>query len=321
MNIKEMKMSECNSILSAPGLKVFDISAKEAYINAYEISGSSLSNSCFLHRICWNVFFKYRYQVVGDVICLVADENKINQAHIVYPLGQFSNRELRDIIKYWKEIFKTYNKPLRIEFVDEVGLSRLHKCLDDEGFIWHYKKCVECFDYTYDISEYISLSGKKNRGKRHLWNQYLEGVNSYRLERIENKNIDECQQITEIWESQKGLEKKDLINTDHYPLYFFLKHINEIDNNSYILYRNEIAVAFFIASINGERCTFHFAKSDRTCTEANFLLHQLFLNSNCAKEIKVLNFEDDMGDVDIQRYKMHIAQSKLLEKYSVEVEE
>lgn len=313
-------MSECNSILFTPGLKEFDISTKEAYKNAYEISGSGLSNSCFLHRICWNVFFRYKYQSIGNGICLVADDNKINQAHIVYPLGQFSNRELKDIINYWKEIFKIYNKPFRIEFIDEVGLFRLHKCLDDEGIIWHHKKCVDCFDYTYDISDYINLSGKKNRGKRHLWNQYLEGVNSYRLEQILHKNIDVCQQITEIWESQKGLTRKDLSNTDHYPLYFFLKHIDEIDNSSYILYRNETAVAFFVASINGECCTFHFAKSDRTYPEANFLLHQLFLNSNYAKEVRILNFEDDMGDANIQRYKKRIAEGKLLEKYTVEVE-
>jgi len=313
-------MLECNSILSVPGLKEFDISAGEVYKKVYEISGSRLSNSCFLHRICWNVLFRYSYQIVGNCICLVADDNKINHAHIVYPLGQFSDQELKNIIKYWREIFKTYNKPLRIEFIDEVGLSRLCRCLDDEGILWRSKKCGECFDYVYDIADYISLDGKKNKGKRHFWNRYLDGTNSYRLERVEQKNVNVCQQITEIWELQKGLSRKNVINSDHYPLEFLWQHIHEIDNHSYILYRNEIAVAFFVASINKNYCTFHFAKSDRTYPEANFLLHRLFLNSNFAKEIKMLNFEDDMGDFNIRRYKSRIAQNKLLEKYSVEVE-
>jgi len=313
-------MVECDSILSVPGLKRFDISAKEIYKKAYVASGSKLSNSCFLHRICWNVLFRYSYQVVGNCICLVADDNKINRAHIVYPIGQFTNHDLKAIVKYWIKIFRRYNKQLQIEFIDEVGLSRLCRCLDDESISWRTKRCVECFDYLYDVSDYINLEGPKNREKRHFWNLYLENINSYRLEQIGHKNINACQQITEIWESQKGLSKKDLINTDHYPLSFFWEHIDEIDNCSYILYRNEIAIAFFVASINDVCCTFHFAKSDRAYPEANFLLHHLFLNNYCSKEIKKLNFEDDMGDVNIRRYKSRIARGILLEKYSLEVE-
>ena len=309
-----------NSILSVPGLKKFDISAKEVYKKAYDTSSSVLSNACFLHRVCWNVFFKYSYQTLGNCICLVADDNIINQAHIAYPLGQFSNQDLKAIVKYWKGVFKTCNKPLRIEFIDKTNLSRLCSCLDEEGILWHQEKCEECFDYTYCISDYINLKGKKNRGKRHFWNYYLESSSSYRLEQIGYKNINVCQQITKIWEDQKGLAKEELIKTDHYPLEFLWKHIDEIDNCSYILYRNEVPIAFFVASVSNRCCTFHFAKSDKTYPEANFLLHQLFLNSDYAKGIELLNFEDDMGNLNIRRYKSGIAKSKLLEKYTVEVE-
>ena len=127
------------TILSEYGLNEFNIGIKEIYEKAYEISGSQLSNSCFLHRICWNVLFKYSYQIKGSYICLVADDNEINRAHIVYPLGKFSNQELKDIVNYWRMIFGKYNKHLRIEFIDEVGLSRLRTCLDEEGILWHQK--------------------------------------------------------------------------------------------------------------------------------------------------------------------------------------
>lgn len=309
-----------NSILSAPGLKEFNISTKEIYEKAYGISGSELSNSCFLHRICWNVFFKYSYQKIGKCLCLVADDNKINHAHIVYPIGQFSNKELKDILNYWRIEFGKCNKTLRIEFVDEVGLSRLGACLDEEGILWHREKCEGCYDYIYNISDYINLRGKKNKGKRYYWNHYLKFSDCYRLEKISFENISVCQQITKLWESQKGLSEKQLIDTDHYPLEFLWKHIDEVDNCSYILYRDETAIAFFVASLEHERCTFHFAKSDRRYPEANFLLHQLFLKSDYAKEITVLNFEDDMSDANIQKYKSRIAKNRLITKYVVEVE-
>lgn len=312
-------MIKCDSILSTPGLRKFDISAKEIYEDAYVASGSKLSNSCFLHRICWNVLFEYSYHVSDNCICLVADDNKINRAHIVYPIGQFTNYDLTTIVKYWIKIFRKYNKPFQIEFIDEVGLFRLCKCMEDEGILWRPRKCVDCFDYIYDISDYINLKGRKNKDKRRFWNHYLENIDSYRLEQIGPKNVNVCQYITEIWESQKGLSKNDLINTDHYPLGFFWEHIDEIDNCSYILYRNKCAIAFFIASINDTCCTFHFAKSDRTYPEANFLLHHLFLKYYCPKEIKTLNFEDDMGDLNIRRYKSHVACGRMLEKYSLEV--
>lgn len=308
-----------NSILSTPRLKDFNISDAKIYKKAYEISGSKLSNSCFLHRICWNVLFKYRYQSIGNGICLVADDNEINRAHIVYPLGQFSNNELKDIITYWRIEFAKYNKNLRIEFIDKTALLRLETCLNEEGIIWHSENCDGCYDYIYKISDYTNLTGKRNSGKRHLWNQYLKVSNNYRLEKVSIKNVDICQRITRLWETQKGLSEEELIYTDHYPLEFLWKHIDEIDNCSYILYRDENAIAFFIASIEHEQCIFHFAKADRRFPEANFLLHQLFLNSDYAKNIATLNFEDDMSDVKIRKYKSSIAPNRLLTKHAVEV--
>lgn len=308
-----------NSILSVPGLEEFNISTRGIYEKAYEISGSKLSNSCFLHRICWNVFFKYRYQRIGKSICLVADDNDINRAHIVYPIGQFSNEELKDIINFWRIQFEKYNKTLRIEFIDEIGLSRLRACLDEEGIRWHQENCDGCYDYIYNVSDYINLKGKKNHGKRHLWNHYLKCANSYRLEKISAKNINVCQKITRLWELQKGLSEKELINTDHFPLEFLWKHIDEVESCSYILYCGEIAIAFFIASLDHGQCTFHFAKADKRYPEANFLLHQLFLNSDYAKGITILNFEDDMADINIRKYKSNIAKNRLLTKYAVEV--
>lgn len=309
-----------NTILSVSGLNEFDINTRKVYEKAYEISGSKLSNSCFLHRICWNVFFRYSYQIIGNCICLVADDNEINRAHIVYPLGQFSDQELKNIVNYWRGIFEKYNKSLRIEFIDEVGLSRLCTCLDEEGFQWHQESCEGCYDYTYNISDYVNLEGKKNRNKRYFWKRYLDNPSFYKLEKMERKNINSCQKITKKWESQKGLSENELINTDHYPLKFLWENIDEFDDCGYILYRGGVPVAFFVASINNECCTFHFAKADRTYPEVNFIMHQLFLNSDYAKTIKILNFEDDMSDLNIRRYKSHVAQNKLLKKYAVEVE-
>lgn len=309
-----------DSILSSSGLEKFNIDTREIYEKAYEISKSELSNSCFLHRICWNVFFNYSYQKVGECICLVADDNKINRAHIVYPIGQFSNNDLKDILKYWKMEFKKLNKPFRIEFIDEIGLSRLCMCLEEEGLQWCQENCEGCYDYVYNIFDYINLNGKVNRGKRHLWNQYLKIADCYRLEKVDLNNINVCQKITRLWERQKGISEKELINTDHYPLEFLWMNIGEIHNCSYILYRCETAIAFFIASLHHGRCTFHFAKSDRRYPEANFLLHQIFLNSDNAREITILNFEDDMSDEQIRKYKSNIAPNRLLIKYAVEVE-
>lgn len=308
------------SILSEQGLVEFNIATKEIYEKAYGISSSKLSNSCFLHRICWNVIFRYSYLMLSNAICLVADDNEINRAHIVYPLGQFSNQELKDIVNYWRVIFRKYDKPLRIEYIDQAGLSRLRTCLDEEGILWNLENCEGCYDYTYNLDDYINLKGKRNRGKRHFWNHYLNNLGDYRLEMIGRENVNICRKIVETWEFQKGLSSNELINTDYYPLEFLWNHIDEIENSSYILYKGEVAVAFFVATMEDERCIFHFAKSDRTYPEANFIMHHLFLRSDYAKKVKTLNFEDDMSILSIRKYKSNMAQNELLEKYAVEVE-
>lgn len=305
---------------TSPEHKILSISTETEYNEAHRTSKSKLSNSCFLHRICWNVFFRYRYITVNNCICLIADDNLLNRAHIVYPLGHFSDQELKDIIYYWMKIFSQKNKRLRIEFIDEQSLVRLCNCLDEEGLSWSLENCESCYDYTYHVSDYINLVGKENKGKRNLWNRYMKNHNSYRIERVEKKNIQDCRIILEIWEQQKGLSKSDLLYTDHYPLEFFLNHIDVLDNCSFLLYRNRIPVAFFVASINNKCCTFHFAKSNRIYSEVNFLLHFLFLTSEYAKNIEFLNFEDDISNMNIRKYKNRIARGVTLKKYAIEVE-
>lgn len=309
-----------SSSFTVPKYKELNVSTEPKYTKAYRASKSKLSNSCFLHRICWNIFFRYSYIMVNDCLCLVADDNPINRAHIVYPLGDFSDQELKDIVRYWRQIFSKEHKPLRIEFIDEHNLVRLCNCLKEEGIGWVQENCESCHDYTYRVSDYINLAGKENKGKRNLWNRYKNTHNSYRIEKIEKKNVEDCWNILQMWEHQKGLSSSDLMLTDHYPILFFLKNIELLNNCSFLLYRNEVPVAFFVASVNDEYCTFHFAKSNRVYPEANFLLHFLFLTSEYAENIEFLNFEDDNSIFNIGKYKSRIAHTIKLKKYAVELE-
>ena len=308
------------SILFEQGLCDFSVNSKEIYEKSYSLSNSKLSNSCFLHRICWNELFKYRYKVINSCFCLVADDNIINNAHIVYPLGRFSNSELREVLIYWRLIFKKYNKRFRIEFIDEFQLPRLGKCLNEEGLVWHLEECEGCWDYTYNKSDYLYLRGKKNRCKRHYWNHYLSNPSLYQLVKIGKNNIKECMNILNVWESQKELCKEELIGTDHYPLVYFFSNYDKIYNDGYILFRGGHAISFFVATIKGDCCFFHFAKCNRDYPAANYIMHKLFLDDEISHNIRILNFEDDMLNPEIRKYKANIADNVLVKKFAVEVE-
>lgn len=309
-----------NLLLFESDLNDFSIEAKEKYERAYRISNSYLSNSCFLHRICWNELFKYKYQIIGDCLCLVADDNIINHSHIVFPLGRFNDNELKMMVTCWRDEFKRNNRRLRIEYIDDYQLPRLRSCLEREDFIWHLDYCEDYWDYTYQKWDYLNLQGKRNKSKRNYWNHYLANSSLYHIEKISANNISEVARIIEIWESQMGISENSLINTDHYPLQFYLNHFDQVDSCSYLLFRGEKAIAFFVASIKGTHCYFHFAKSNRKYPAANYIMHRLFLESADAIQIAVLNFEDDMSNLNIRKYKTKIAHYSMTRKYAIEVE-
>ena len=244
-------------------LEEFDICCYREYELAYELSNNRLSNSFFLHRICWNVFFKYKYEVIGDCFCLVTDDNELNAAHLVYPLGKITDKELKNIIKRWKNIFDENKKIFRIDYIDEDGYLRLKECLEEEGYSWKVKSCRDYYDYTYSKNDYIDLLGRKNKSKRHLWNEYKKNIECYSLHKINVLNISDCKKIIRKWEEKNDIQGEKLIDTDHYPMEFLWDHFDELDCQGYILYFDMKPIAFFVASIRGDYCCFHFAKSDR----------------------------------------------------------
>lgn len=300
-------------------LKKLDIDSYQLYQHYYQLSGSLLSNSCFLHRICWNEGFDYYYLVKNNYLCLVADDNAINHAHLVYPLGEdYDSLLFQEVIFFWVDIFKELNIPFRIEFIDDAAKEILEGMFLLKGIKIQMQEETNCFDYVYNKNDILCVNGKKNRFKRSLLHQ-LEAQEYDVIDikkEFDKKN--QCLELNRIWLEWKRREqqKEDF---DEYALEYFWNNAGGLDYVCYALRIKGVVQAYFVASINKNVLTFHFAKSNRHYRFANFALQHIYIKDILPESVKYINHEDDMGDAGLQYFKQHLGSYTCLKKYSLVV--
>ena len=300
------------------GLKKLDIDMRDTYQYFYCQSNSQLSNSLFNHRICWNEGFDYYYIIMDDYLCLVADDNIINKAHLVFPLGRFDIEKLEKIVLFWKDAFSQLSIPFRIDFIDKAACTQLQTIFTKNNISFTIVPETECYDYLYKVDEICNLSGRNNKFKRSAINQASHNNTSVIQIMPNSKEALECRRIDRLWKEWKQNEQ-NVSETDDYALQFYWDNSYRMDALCYALVINGIIEAYFVASIYQNTLTFHFAKSNRQIRYANFVLQYFFLKNHIPDNIIFVNHEDDMNLSGIKYYKDHLGRYTLIEKYSMEL--
>lgn len=251
---------------------------------------------------------------MDDYLCLVADDNSICPAHLVFPIGEYDFHRLKKIISYWNHVFKLAQRRFDIEFISANDVVLIKSILDSD-FETELIEERDLFDYSYVVSDFLALQGSRNKFKRNFLH-LIESKKYKLLENYTDSDFSECQHIYSNWKKWKHTYQM-FDDADDIALQFFFDHHQNMEYVSYRLIIDNFPVAFFIGSYgNHNTFYFHFAKYDRNFKEANFLLHYLFIRDCLPKDIVRLNFEDDMGNPRLRFYKSHLSKFYLIEKYS-----
>lgn len=174
----------------------------------------------------------------------------------------------------------------------------------------------DSFDYVYNSSDLISLSGKKYQSKRnHI--SYFKKNNYWTYEHICANNISECLEMSKKWlDAYESEDKSDLIAelsiiSCVFDNYFYLGYKGG-------LIRRDGEVVAYTMGEELDRGTFcvHFEKAFGDIRGLYPLINQQFVENELSN-YKYINREDDVGLENLRKAKLSYHPAFMAEKYEV----
>lgn len=170
------------------------------------------------------------------------------------------------------------------------------------------------FDYIYNSSDLINLSGKKYHSKRNHISAFSKQFD-WRYEDITADNIDKVRLCAEIWYAQSKDRMDDELKTEMRGVSLMLDNMDALDIKGGAIVIDDRVVAFTLGSaINQNIYNIHIEKAISGYETAYTVINREFAARN-AQGYKYINREDDLGIEGLRRAKLSYKPEIILPKY------
>ncbi len=170
------------------------------------------------------------------------------------------------------------------------------------------------FDYIYNSSDLINLSGKKYHSKRNHISAFSKQFD-WRYEEISADNIDLVRECADLWYSQSSDKMDDELRCEMQGVYMMLDNIDALGICGGAIIVDKKAVAFSLGSpINQSVYNIHIEKAIEGFDTAYTVINREFAAHHCS-EYKYINREDDLGLEGLRKSKLSYKPQILLPKY------
>lgn len=170
------------------------------------------------------------------------------------------------------------------------------------------------FDYIYNSSDLINLSGKKYHSKRNHISAFSKQFD-WHYEDITADNIDMVRKCADIWYSQNSDRIDDELKCEMQGVYMMLDNMSALGICGGAIVVDNRVVAFTLGSpINHNVYNINIEKAILGFETAYTVINREFAAHNCS-DYKYINREDDLGLEGLRRAKLSYKPEILLEKY------
>lgn len=278
----------------------------QTYLKPYPFKTCEYS---FTNLFIWRKGCDIKYTTYKNVlIILKMDFNK--NYHFMQPIG-YTKENLKEIIEILIQ-YKEENHFLYLFKDVETGFIEDLKEIYPDSF--EINEDIDNFDYIYESTKLIALSGKKLHGKKNHYNNFIKN-NEYRTAPINCENICECVMAAREWVYK---------NDSKGYLLFELEAIEELLKNRCNLHFDGMAVyvdnklcAFTIGEkINDDMAIIHIEKADSDINGLYAFINKTFIETYYS-EVPFINREQDLGIEGLRRAKKTYYPFKLEPKYFI----
>lgn len=170
------------------------------------------------------------------------------------------------------------------------------------------------FDYIYNSTDLINLSGKKYHSKRNHISAFSKQFD-WHYEDITADNIDKVKKCAAIWYGQSADRMDDELKNEMQGVSLMLDNMTALDIKGGAIVINCEVVAFTLGSpINPNIYNIHVEKAITGYETAYTVINREFA-SRYAKDYKYINREDDLGIDGLRKSKLSYHPEIILPKY------
>ncbi len=285
--------------------KRLSLEDKEEYDKYYQTGTEKSSDTSFINLWAWDN--KYQTEIAfAENLCWLRfrkDDDYIYGP----PLGDYKSVD-------WQKTFAQYlPKQVMFKSVTEGLAQALQKVFGKNLEITEDR---DNWEYLYNIADLVSLSGEKYRNQRKLSNQFLQN-NNYKLEPIEEKNIEKVKKFQQIWLKQNK-ENSISLEQENKAILEVLTNWTEFKDKifGYALLVDDNIVGYTIGEKqDGEHIIIHFEKALYDVRGAYPALNKLTLEN--FTDYKFVNREQDLGLAGLRRAKEEYNPFGFVKKYQL----
>lgn len=187
-------------------------------------------------------------------------------------------------------------------------------------FKLHYGKYYDIiesrneFDYIYNSSDLINLSGKKYHSKRNHISSFSKQFD-WHYEDITDCNINKVKECADTWYLQNADRMDDELKNEQYGVMLMLGNIKTLGIKGGAIAIDDKIVAFTLGSpINKQIYNIHIEKALKGYDTAYTVINREFALHNLEK-YKYINREDDLGIEGLRKSKLSYHPQIILPKY------
>ncbi|MBP2033577.1 hypothetical protein J2Z42_002281 [Clostridium algifaecis] len=280
----------------------------DKYLGGYNFATCEYS---FTSLLIWKNGCDISYTKLDDAL-IVKKRGFDGKYYFMQPIG-YTKESLYDIVSKLREYKNDHDMSYLFGDVEDSFLNDLKELYGDDI---SYKEDIDNFDYIYDTSKLISLSGKKLHSKKNHYNKFIKTYD-YEIRDFSEPGVkDDCIESAKIW--------YDIKNSDNEYLKYELDGINEIVHNIEKLnllaigvYVNDKLSAFTIGEkMNDDTGIIHIEKGFPDINGIYTFINKAFVE-NYLSDVKYINREQDLGIEGLRKAKKSYHPIVMGKKYIV----
>ncbi len=262
----------------------------------------------------WRKLCNTQYCLIDDALVVMKTEREMG-TFFMRPINMDSSR----IEAVMEKLFEHRKDSPEFRFLfGDVEADFLEQLRQQCGIALTYVEDADNFDYVYNSSDLIALSGNRYHRKKNQYNQFINNY-EYEIRDLQDAQVRrDCIDFAFRWYENNPHEDTAL-KYELSGVSDVLNHLDKLRVLGLAVYVNGQIVGFaFGERVNDQMAVVHCEKGDTSYSGVYAFLNRALVETHFS-DVRFINRQEDMGIEGLRRAKMAYNPTKLEKKYFVDI--
>lgn len=288
------------------------LNSKSLFDHYIKEHNAVISELTFTNFFAWRYFYRFRYAVISDLLCVIAVPEK-DQPYAMMPVGAVDEQKFSEAYRQIKEYFAAMGWKLCFKRITSDELKYFRDKISSEQNIVYDR---DNSDYLYNTSDLVTLRGKKYDGKRNHINKFKK-LHTFEYVPLECRYVDECVRIMKKWCEDKNCTCQPGDYCEQQANLELLRNYRALGCRGALIKVDGNFAAFTVGEmLNDDTAVIHIEKADSSVDGLYAIVNQQFAVNEWSGT-SFINREQDLGIEGMRKAKLSYHPCRIIDKYTV----